>query len=247
MTQSDQNLRYGDARYPGSCHSLVRTTTKMICSALMLFTGMFGPLAYAQTLIPGYSDDVTGAFDPREVAKLPRFCTYTTLFRDRVPGGNDVQQIAHWQSVFGGAYAHLHHYCWGLMKTNRALTLARTEQARQFYLNDAITEFDYVIARVNADFVLLPEILSRKGQNLVRLKRGPLGVTEFERAMELNPGYWPPYAYLSDYYKESGDLRKARDVLELGLARSPDAPGLKTRLTELNRSDILKLPRNKLN
>jgi tetratricopeptide (TPR) repeat protein len=210
--------------------------TRVIAAALIALSGVIGSSAQAQARIPGYPDDVTGALDPREVARLPRYCIYTQRFRDRVPGGNDRQQIAHWQSVMGDAYLHMHHYCWGLMKTNRALTLARTRHARHFYLNDAISEFDYVIARVGADFVLLPEILTRKAQNLVHLNRGPLGVIEFERAIELNPGYWPPYAYLSDYYKESGDLRKAREVLELGLSRSPDAAGLKLRLTEMDKS-----------
>lgn len=235
MTKRDQKLLCGDERYPRNWNLFARIATGIIGGALVLLTGVIGPSAHAQTRIPGYPDDVTGALDPREVAKLPRYCIFTQRFRDRIPGGNDQQQIAHWQSVFGDAYVYLHHYCWGLMKTNRALTLARTEQARSFYLNDAIGEFDFVIARVNADFVLLPEILTRKGQNLVRLNRGPLAVTEFERAMQLNPDYWPAFAYLSDYYKESGDRRKARDVLDLGLSRSPDAAGLKTRLSELNK------------
>lgn len=245
VTQLDQRSRCGTARRARIWRSLFRVSARTIGSSLIFLSGFFGPSAYAQAHIPGYPDDVTGALDPREVAKLPQYCIYTQRFRDRVPGGNDQQQIAHWQSVMGDAYLHMHHYCWGLMKTNRALTLARTEHARHFYLNDAIAEYDYVIKRVNADFVLLPEILARKGQNLVRLKKGPLGVTEFERAMELNPAYWPAFAYLSDYYKESGDMRKARDVLEVGLSRAPDAAGLRTRLAELDKLGTENQPRSR--
>ena len=58
-----------------------------------------------------------------------------------------------------------------------------------------------------------PEIFTKKGENLIRLAKGPLGVIELERAIEAKPDYWPPYAALSDYYKSIGDRAKARDVL----------------------------------
>ena len=69
----------------------------------------------------------------------------------------------------------MHHYCWGLMKLNRALYLARTEQARSFYFRDAILEFDYVLERSPENFILRPEILTKKGQSLIRLGRGAGG------------------------------------------------------------------------
>ena len=122
------------------------------------------------------------------------------------------------------------------MKTNRALFLARDDPARRFYLNNSLAEFDYVIERVPEDFVLLPEILTRKGQNLILLGKGKAGITELERAIELKPDYWPPYAYTSDYFKSVGDLKTARELLDRGLALSPDAKGL------LRRADELKQP-----
>ena len=128
----------------------------------------------------------------------------------------------------------MHHYCWGLMKLNRALYLARSEQVRTFYFSSAIVEFDYVLDHAPEDFVLRPEILTKKGQCLIRLRRGPLAVQEFERAIELKPDYWPPYVQLSDYYKESGQLAKAREVLEQALSLSPGVETLKQRLLELN-------------
>ena len=62
----------------------------------------------------------------------------------------------------------------------------------------------------------------------------------FERAAELKPDYWPPFGQLGDYYKEKGDLPKAREVLEKGLSFSPDASGLKRRLAELGSSSEAK-------
>jgi tetratricopeptide (TPR) repeat protein len=183
--------------------------------------------------IPGYPNSV-GAFDPREVALLPKYCTYTQLFRSAVPGGNDAAKINAWTAYMGEIFHHMHHYCFGLMKTNRAILLSRDQTTRKYYLNDAISEFDYVIERAPRDFVLLPEIATKKAENLVRLERGPLAVLEFERAIELKPDYWPPYAYLSDYFKSAGDAKRAREYLEQGLAKVPDEKALQRRLAELD-------------
>ena len=193
-----------------------------------------GSVARAQD-IPGYPTNFD-AYDVREIALLPKFCPYMQLFRERVPSGRNPEEIAHWQAVFGSTYQHMHHYCWGLMKTNRAVLLARDADVRRFYLQSAVQEFDYVIERTPAEFLLLPEILTKKGENLVRLGKGPIAIVEFERAAELKPDYWPPYAYSSDYYASVGEAKKAREVLEQGLSFSPDAPALQRRLTELDRA-----------
>ena len=133
----------------------------------------------------------------------------------------------------GPTYEHLHHYCWGLMKTNRALLFTRTQQFRTFYLNDAIKEFDYVIERAPRTFILLPEIFTKKGENLIRLGRGPLGLQELQRAIEFKPDYWPPYAGISDYFKETGNLAQAREWLEKGLSVTPDVKALQSRMATL--------------
>jgi hypothetical protein len=191
-----------------------------------------GVPTYAQD-IPGYPASVT-AFDPREVAVLPRYCVYTQMFRDRVPGGNNPDEIQRWYSILGQTFHAMHHYCLGLMKTNRGVLLARDDQLIRFYLNDAILEFDYVIERAPPDFVLLPEFLMKKGENLIRLGKGESGNLQLLRAIELKPDYWPPYAAMSDYYKNTGDLKNAREVLEKGLAASPGAKALKERLVNLD-------------
>ena len=165
---------------------------------------------------------------------LPRYCAYTQSFRDHVPGGNNPAEIQRWYSMLGETFHAMHHYCWGLMKTNRGVLLARSEQWRRFYLNDAIGEFDYVIDHAPPDFVLLPEILMKKGENLIRLGQDGSGNLQLLRAIELKPDYWPPYAVMSDYYKKTGDLKNAREVLEKGLLASPDAKALKERLANLD-------------
>lgn len=184
-------------------------------------------------MIPGYPPQVM-AYDAREVGRLPNYCKYTQNFRERLPGGNDSAQISYWYSVMGETFHAMHHYCWGLMKLNRALYLARTDQARRFYFGDAILEFDYVLERSPENFILRPEILTKKGQSLIRLGRGPAAIPLLEKAIELKPDYWPPYVQLSDYYKESGQIALARETLERALAQSPGVESLKQRLAELD-------------
>jgi len=204
----------------------------------ILFAGLTVGTLYATSalaeLISGYPDNVE-AYDPREVSMLPRYCIYTQSFRDKVPGGNDKAEIDRWYASLGPGFHAMHHFCWGLMKTNRALLRARTNEVKTFYLRSAIDEFNYVITNSPADFVMLPEILMRKGQNLIALGKGSLGVAELERAIELKPDYWAPYAVLSDYYKSTGDATKARELIEKGLAFAPDNKGLRMRLEELDK------------
>jgi tetratricopeptide (TPR) repeat protein len=183
--------------------------------------------------IPGYPAHVDG-YDVREVAMLPRYCIYTQLFRDSVPGGSNQDEIARHTALIGPMFHHMHHYCWGLMKTNRAVLLARSQQVRMAYLADAVGEYDYVIRHADHDFILLPEILTKKAENLIRLGKGSVALFDLERAAEIKPDYWPPYAQMSDYYKDTGDITKARETLEKGLSFSPDAPALKRRLSELD-------------
>jgi tetratricopeptide (TPR) repeat protein len=198
---------------------------------LLFFVGGLPALANAQ-LIPGYSDNVLD-HDPREIALIPRYCKFTQIFRERVPGGNDRAEQARWYATLGPTFHDLHHYCWGLMKTNRAVFLARSNSVRDFYLNDAIIEFDYVLKRAPRDFLLLPELLARKGDVRLRLGQLPLGLELMEESISLKPDYWLPYALTSDYYKSVGDVERARQWLLDGLKREPESPPLKSRLEAL--------------
>lgn len=183
--------------------------------------------------IPGYPNSFM-AFDPREVALLPNYCKYTHYFKDKVPGGSDAAQRERWFGVFGPLYDGMQHYCFALMKTNRAMLLARDTRTKRFYLEDSIAEFDFVITKASDDFILLPEMLTKKAENLIRLDRGPVAVFELERAIAVKPDYWPPYAVLSDHALEQGDRQAARQWLERGLAAAPNTPALQRRLKELD-------------
>lgn len=172
-------------------------------------------------------------YDARDVAMLPAFCKHTQDFRAKVPGGNDPAEISRWNSALGPMFIHMHHYCYGLVDTNRANFFAHDQQERTRWLRASIGEFDYVIKHAAPDFVLLPEILTKKGENLIRLREGPSGTLELQRAIDLKPDYWPPYAAMSDYYSNEGNIEKAREWLDQALSVAPDAKALKERLVKL--------------
>jgi tetratricopeptide (TPR) repeat protein len=209
--------------------SVSRMWLRAACAGTLLVAAHHAPAAG----IPGYPASIL-EYDAREVAMLPQYCVYTQDFRARIPGRNNLEEIRRWRAKMGNAFEAMHHYCWGLMETNRAVLLTRSPQDRNFYLTSAISNFDYVIQNSPANFVLLPEILTKKGENLIRLGRGAQGVLALEQAISLKPDYWPPYAVIGDYYKESGNVAKAREVLDRGLTVAPEAKGLRRRLAELN-------------
>jgi hypothetical protein len=212
-----------------------RKPIRVLCQVLLAMASALVAAipAHAQG-VPGYPDDVRYGFDPREVALLPRYCKHTQLFRGAVPGGSNPPEVERWTAIMGSSFNNMHHYCWGLMDTNRALFLVRTDRWRKYYLGWSIGEFDYVINRAPDDMVLLPEILTKKCENLFLLDKEAQAEHECRRAISLKPDYWPAYAALSDHHLALGDLAGARGWLEKGLSVTPDVSALKRRLAKLD-------------
>jgi tetratricopeptide (TPR) repeat protein len=173
---------------------------------------------------------------PREMFMLPEYCKYTQDFRDHIPGANNKDEVARWTAVIGPTFIHMHHYCYGLQATNRAAFMSPTREERMHNLGVSVTEFDYVIDRAPADFSLLPEILTKKGENLIQLTAVGKGMAELQRAIDMKADQWEAYAAISDYYKEVGQLAKAREWLEKGLANRPNTMPLMRRLSALDAS-----------
>lgn len=171
------------------------------------------------------------AFDDRDFSMAPPYCRFTNI--GRVEARDNPAELARWRAVLGYMYDHMHHYCAGRMLTNRALYMSRNSKERMRDLNYSLQEFNYVINRAKPDYVLLPEFHYYKGDNLLRMGRTAEGIPSLQKAIELKPDYWPPYASLSDHLKALGDVAKAREWLEKGLSASPDAKALQSRLAEL--------------
>jgi len=198
------------------------------------FREIFAAAGFALALVAPMQVEAQRTYEPREVYLLPVYCKYTQEFRDHVPGGRNRAEIDRWTAIMGATFNHMHHYCLGLMASNRAAFLSQTSQDRTHNLHNSISEFDYVIERLPPDFSLLPEILTKKGESLIRLDRGGEGMLELQQAVRIKAGHWPAYAAMSDHYKETGQRAKAREWLEKGLSVAPNNKALAQRLAELD-------------
>jgi tetratricopeptide (TPR) repeat protein len=171
---------------------------------------------------------------PQEMYMLPEYCKYTQDFRDHVPGGNNEIEIQRWTKLMGETFIHMHHYCYALQATNRAVFLSRTHAERQHNLFVSIYEFNYVIHNATPDFALLPDIYTRKGEALIQMGKVGEGMADLQRAIDMKPDHWQAYAAISDYYKDLGQPAKAREWLQKGLAIRPDTRALMRRLSSLD-------------
>ena len=199
-------------------------------------------LVLCQLLSPVMAALATSAYaqwvwDPKMQPMLPTYCRNAQVYREHVPGGNNPKEIEYWNNAMGASnFLHMHHYCQAIEHIHRAQFQRSTVPERNWQLHRSLVEFDYVLERVKPDFVLLPEILTKKGESLARLDRAPEAVRAFMQAINLKPEYWPPYAALSDLYRDTGQIAEARAWLEKGLAAAPTATALQSRLRELSRS-----------
>lgn len=182
-----------------------------------------------------YKSDYRFRYDPKVFAFLPEWCKHTVHYSAVVPGGPDRAEIARLNRLMGPQnFKHLHHYCRGLFYAVLGTYFEQTKADRDAVLSISVGECDYVIDRVEETFPLLPEILTRKGESLVLLKR-PEAIGPLYRAISLKPDYWPAYAALSDYFRDMGSVDEARQWLKKGLAAAPQAKALSRRLAELDK------------
>ena len=179
-------------------------------------------------------------WDPRWLEQLPPYCKYTEGWRTRVKSGNDVEKIKEWYSIFGGSYPNhglfvtMHHYCEGLLDVIYA-KIARNARDRRYYWTQSIQEYDFMI-RASEQWgpLMLPEFHTKKGETMMALGKTHEAVAEFQRAIQIKPDYWPPYAEMSDYFRKVGNIKMAQEILEQGLVAAPDTKALKRRLAELD-------------
>jgi len=180
------------------------------------------------------ADDGGQGFEPREIYMLPVYCKYTQIYRKNLAGGNNPAEIERYTKLMGDTFNHLHHYCWALQTSNRAVFETNNPHEQVRWLKASINDLEYVIQRAPLDFPLLPEILTKKGEVLIRLDRAGEGLLEYERAIKIKPNYWQAHAAMSDFYKQTGQLGKAREWLEKGLSVAPNAKALKERSAQLD-------------
>ena len=163
-----------------------------------------------------------------EMPFLPKYCEHAQTFPTRAPDG-----VAYWTARLGPAFHHIHHYCWALSRMHRAQTMAANDPVRNGYYDSAIKDIDYFIQRAEPNFVLLPEMLTRRGEALAKLKRHVDAETTFSEAIERKPDYWPAYKGLANTYLDQSRVANARETLNLGISKSSDPRMLERMLNDL--------------
>lgn len=151
---------------------------------------------------------------------LPEYCLYTQARPDREPGLYGTPKSKEYAKLYGSAFHHMHHYCWGLDETYRALS-EEEEQLRKGLYQSAINDFDYILLRSPDDFVLKPEIYVNKGAALEALGRCVDAVEAYTEALLLRSDYVPAYIGLSNCFEALGDPQRALTVVESGLQQVP--------------------------
>lgn len=159
-----------------------------------------------------------------EIALTSPFCLDTEAFRG--PHQCQIgrtQKSYYWQEVLGDGFCHLHHYCWAevhLLRANKRSTHP-VERKRQFRY--AANEFNYVIKNSPPNFILLPEIYTRKGEAELRIDDFVNANKSFSRARAMKPDYWPAYTGWIDALIKAGRREDAKALAKQGLEHSPNA------------------------
>lgn len=198
-----------------------------LLSALLLSGALLPALAQDQELdIPNRR----GWFTPGELSLLPPYCNAMQGRPDHTgPGG------ARWRAWLGEDLQHVHHYCRGLRDARFATLMARiTPQQRTFLWERAVNEYDYMIRTSKATMPIMPEILLRRGEALLRLNKVMSAEESFQRAIKLKADYWEAYAAWADNLMSMKQFDRAREVLENGLTNAPQATPLQERLQRLS-------------
>lgn len=161
---------------------------------------------------------------PGELALLPEYCAQTQTMAAVDPRGS--AQGAYWSGLLGQGFWGLHHYCWGLIRINRAMQPGVPNHIRRGAHESAINDYRYVLANAQPGFLLAPEILLRIGEAYLYLQNYGMALEAFERARQIKPGYWPPYVRWAAVLHGSGKKREALAHLEEGMRLAPDEAAL---------------------
>jgi tetratricopeptide (TPR) repeat protein len=174
-----------------------------------------------------------GQIKPQEVTLLPEYCPYTITFTSQY---GSREGTAQWMERLGPAFKSMHHYCWALIAMNRAKRVNATAMEKRHNYNSAVSDIDFVLRYAKEDFPLMPEILSRRGEALIKLKEFGRAETDLRKAIEIRVDYWPAYTRLAECFRAQGKRDAAIQTLKDGIPKVSDARMLQRLLAELEGS-----------
>lgn len=155
-----------------------------------------------------------------EWALLPPYCPDTNEFGKY---GKSSPNAPKWVALMGETFWALHHYCFGILKFERAQQHEYSQVIRQGLLTSAISEFQFVIRVMPDNYVLAPEIYTYVGRTYL-LKNEPMQAEmAFAKARAVKPDYWPAYSWLARWLEHHGQRDKALQVVDDGLKHAPDS------------------------
>jgi tetratricopeptide (TPR) repeat protein len=196
---------------------MMRKSIQIFWSAfLLLFVGL--QLAFSRE----YSVYPT----EQEYATLPPYC------KEKIEKKNPTENKM-WSDRFGAnTWLHMHHYCQGLNDINRYY-LESDRALRNDLLSSAVGQFDYVIGHVPTDSVLLADAYQNRGHVQLMLRNAVDGVTDLQKALELNPRISQAYLLLADQFESWKKRDKALQIVSDGLRYIPASKVLQQRYREL--------------
>jgi tetratricopeptide (TPR) repeat protein len=161
-----------------------------------------------------------------EIMRLPKYCQV----KYNAPQGSPEWKA--WQDQIGKNFIDLHHFCAGLNFVNRYWG-ARTAPDRSFYLQRAMTNFDYMVKAEKPDFALRVELYSQRGDVFKLMRRPSEAIGDYNKALSINPRAVKPYLQLADLYVASNMRARALEAVAGGLRHLPDSTALQRRYLEL--------------
>lgn len=185
------------------------------------------PLLLILTL-SSFSSHALQPFTPTasEMASLPAFC------KARMVSGEGSADYNLWQGTLGPDFLHTHHYCAGVNYISRYYR-ARSRQDKQYNLNNALTNLEYMARHASPTYSLMPDVYLNLGVVNSLMKKTGAAITHFNKAIELNPRQPRAYNALADYYLKTKQSAKAMDIIVQGLRYNPDTRSLQRRYTEM--------------
>jgi tetratricopeptide (TPR) repeat protein len=138
----------------------------------------------------------------------------------------------YWKSALGPEITWNNHTCYGINRLNRYYK-SGTAWERKAQLETALGDFNYSIGHLKPDFKLMPEIYVYRGTTYKLLARNGEAMTDFLKAISLDPKLAKAYSELADIYESKLSRRdKALEIVTEGLRHNPQAKTLQRRYTE---------------
>ncbi len=161
-----------------------------------------------------------------ELALLPPYCE--AKMNEGSPNRS------YWSRSLGPIFQSIHHYCAGLNFMNRYYR--STASDRGSLLSFAIDNFNYMLKDPSQRGGLIPEIYVQRGMAHKLRNNDSQAISDFYKAIELNPRFGRAYLELINYFTEKGQRAKALEVTTQSLRYLPDARLLQKRYDELGGS-----------